>query len=65
MIDIDEFFLVHDDKTMNDELTFNINISSKFKQKRRRKSRNDKIVKKHLNYIRNIMTTFKIIFENF
>ena len=25
----------------------------------------DKIVKKHLNYIRNVNTTFKMIFENF
>ena len=25
----------------------------------------DKIVKKHLNYIRNLNTTFKIMFENF
>ena len=28
-------------------------------------SYHDKIVKKHLNYIRNVNTTFKIIFENF
>ena len=25
----------------------------------------DKIVKKHLNYVQNINTTFKIMFENF
>ena len=41
MIDIDEFFFVHDDETMKNELTFDTNISSKFKQKRRRKNRND------------------------
>ena len=41
MIDIDESFFVHDDETMKNELTFDTNISSKFKQKRRRKNRND------------------------
>ena len=41
MIDIDEFFFVHDDKTMKNELTFDTNFSSKFKQIRRRKNRND------------------------
>ena len=41
MIDIDEFFFVHDDETVKNELTFNTNISSKFRQKRRRKNRND------------------------
>ena len=40
MIDIDEFSFVHNNETMKNELTFNINISSKFKQKRRRKNRN-------------------------
>ena len=42
MIDIDEFFFVHDDETMKNELTFDTSISSKFRQKRRRKNRNDK-----------------------
>ena len=42
-IDFDEFFLVHNDKTMKNELTFDTNISSKFKQKRRRKNRNDDV----------------------
>ena len=41
MIDIDEFSFVQNDKTMKDELTFDTNILSKFKQKRRRKNRND------------------------
>ena len=41
MIDIDEFSFAHDNKTMKNEFTFNINISSKFKQKRRRQSRDD------------------------
>ena len=41
MIDIDEFFFVHDDETMKNELTFDTNTSSKFKQKRRCKNRND------------------------
>ena len=41
MIDIDEFFFVYDDKTMKNELTFDTNISRKFKQKRRRKNGND------------------------
>ena len=41
MIDTDEFSFVHDDDTMKNELTFDINISSKFKQKRLRKNRND------------------------
>ena len=41
MIDIDESFFVHDNKTLNDELTFDKNISSKFRQKRCRKSRNN------------------------
>ena len=39
--DIDKFFFVHNDKTMENELTFDTNISSKFEQKRRRKNRND------------------------
>ena len=38
MIDIDEFFFVHENKTIKNKLTFNTNISSKFKQKRRLKS---------------------------
>ena len=41
MIDIVKFSFVHDDKTMKDELTFDTDILSKFKQKRRRKNRND------------------------
>ena len=41
MINIDEFFFVHEDEIMKNELTFDTNISSKFKQKRRRKNRND------------------------
>ena len=41
MIDIHKFFFVHNDETIKDELTFDINISSKFKQKRRRKNRNE------------------------
>ena len=41
MIDINEFFFVHNNETMKNELTFNTNISSKFKQKPRRKNRND------------------------
>ena len=31
MIDIDEFSFVHDDKTMRNELTFDTDISSKFR----------------------------------
>ena len=41
IIDTNESFFVHDDEIIKNELTFNINISSKFKQKRRCKSRND------------------------
>ena len=41
IIDINEFFFVHNDETMKTELTFDINILSKFKQKRRRKNRTD------------------------
>ena len=40
-IDIDELFFVYDYETIKNELTFDINISSKFKQKRYRKNRND------------------------
>ena len=43
MIDINEFSFVHDDKTMKNELTFDTDISSKFKQKGRRKNRNDDV----------------------
>ena len=41
MIDTDEILFMHVDKTMRNELTFNTNISSRFRQKRRRKNRND------------------------
>ena len=41
MIDINESSFVHDDKTMKNKLTFDTNISSKFKQKRCRKNRDD------------------------
>ena len=41
IINIDEFSFVHNDETMKSELTFDTNISSRFKQKRRRKNRND------------------------
>ena len=36
MIDIDEFSFVHNNKTTKNELTFDINISSKFRQKRQK-----------------------------
>ena len=38
MIDIDEFSFVHEDGIMKDELIFDTNISTKFKQKLRLKS---------------------------
>ena len=41
MIDTDVFSFVHDDKTMKNEIIFDTDILQKFKQKRRRKNRND------------------------
>ena len=41
MIDIDEFSFVHNVETMKNELTFDTDMLSKFKQKRQRKNRND------------------------
>ena len=36
-----ESFFLHDDETMRNELTYNTEILSKFRQKRRRRNKND------------------------
>ena len=41
VFDFVESFFLHDDETMRSELTYDTEILSKFKQKRRRRNKND------------------------
>ena len=41
VFDFVESFFLHDDETMRNELTYDTKILLKFKQKRRRRSKND------------------------
>ena len=41
VFDFDKLFFLHDEKFMQNELTYNTNISQKFRQKRRRRNKND------------------------
>ena len=41
VFDFVESFFLHDDETMRNKLTYNTEILSKFKQKRRRQNKND------------------------
>ena len=62
MIDTDEFSFVHDDETIKNELIFDTDISSKFKQKRRRKNQNDEqMLIRQRQIVENVNVTEKLI----
>ena len=61
IIDIDKFFFVHDDETTKNELTFNTNISLKFKQKRRKNRNDEQISIRRRQIVKNVNVIEKLI----
>ena len=61
MINIDKSFFVRDDETMKNELTFDTNILSIFKQKRRKNRNNEQTLIRRRQIVENVNVIEKLI----